>query len=138
MAEGVFKDLLQKKGLCEHFHVASAATGRWHVGYAPHSGTQAVLAKHGISLPGKHAQMLKQQDLENYDYLVVMDAENVNDVHYEFGVKLPRLLEFANGVNTLDVPDPYYHGNFDIVYELVLKGCLGLLDHIVENEGIDQ
>jgi protein-tyrosine phosphatase len=31
-----------------------------------------------------------------------------------------------------DVPDPYYSGGFDYVYELVRSGCQGLLAHILD------
>jgi protein-tyrosine phosphatase len=34
------------------------------------------------------------------------------------------------------VPDPYYTGGFDRVYELVSAGCSGLLRHIREKENI--
>jgi protein-tyrosine phosphatase len=47
-----------------------------------------------------------------------------------------RLLDFAKGVGTRDVPDPYYNGNFEEVYQLVADGCQGLLESIREQEKI--
>jgi protein-tyrosine phosphatase len=34
------------------------------------------------------------------------------------------------------VPDPYYTGNFDYVYQLVTDGCRGLLAAVRQEEGI--
>jgi protein-tyrosine phosphatase len=52
---------------------------------------------------------------------------------------LSLLLSFADdrrSANTLDVPDPYYTGNFEVVYRLVEAGCTGLLAHIRHERGI--
>jgi protein-tyrosine phosphatase len=145
MAEGVFKALVAEAGLAERFEVASAGTGGWHVGEGPHPGTVRELAGHGISLGGKTARKVRSSDLERYDYIVLMDRVNVVDMLNLFGRNFPRLLEFA-GLNgheaeasqrgdVLDVPDPYYAGNFDEVYRLVRLGCVGLLAEIREQEG---
>ncbi len=65
-----------------------------------------------------------------------MDQENVEDVQYYFKQRVRRLLEFAPQGYPLSVPDPYYEHNFDEVYKLVNAGCEGLLNHIIENEGL--
>jgi protein-tyrosine phosphatase len=39
-------------------------------------------------------------------------------------------LDYADGVKTREVPDPYYNGRFDEVYDLVLAGSTGLLEAI--------
>jgi len=137
MAEAVFKNMLVQKGLSDRFLVASAATDNWHLGQPPHKGTIAELAKNNISLHGKQAQKLTVQDINTFDYIVLMDSENVEDVKRYFGVTLPRLLDFAPQANTKDVPDPYYNGNFDEVYRLVTLGCQGLLDTILNKESQD-
>jgi len=136
MAEAVFRKMVQDKGLLEKFIIASSGTGRWHVGEPPHIGTRLVLSEHNIEVGNKRAQQLKYDDFENYDYLIAMDQENVEDVQYYFKQKLRRLLEFAPQGVPLNVPDPYYEHNFDEVFRLVNIGCAGLLDHIVETEGL--
>ncbi len=136
MAEAVFRKMVQDKGLLEKFIIASSGTGRWHVGEPPHIGTRLVLSEHNIEVGNKRAQQLKYDDFENYDYLIAMDQENVEDVQYYFKQKLRRLLEFAPQGVPLNVPDPYYEHNFDEVFRLVNAGCAGLLDHIIETEGL--
>jgi protein-tyrosine phosphatase len=36
-----------------------------------------------------------------------------------------------------DVPDPYYNGRFDEVYELVEQGGRGLLERIIAEQGLN-
>ena len=134
MAEAVFKELIKKKGIADHFLVASAATGSWHLGQAPHRGTIDILAKNGIHLVGKQAQKLTLQDIKTYDYILLMDDENVQDVKEFFGLTLPRLLDFVPNSINKNVPDPYYNGNFSEVFHLITLGCQALLDSILAKE----
>jgi protein-tyrosine phosphatase len=134
MAEAVFRHLVAEQGLADQFEIASAGTGGWHVGEAPHVGTQQILTKNGIGVGGKRAMRVNLQDFKTYNYLIAMDAQNVTDVADRFGVKISRLLDFAPPGSPLDVPDPYYDNNFEEVYRLVLSGCKGLLEHILKQE----
>jgi protein-tyrosine phosphatase len=95
-----------------------------------------ILAEHKIEVGNKRSQLLKKEDFQNYDYIIAMAQENVDDIHYLHQKKVKRLLEFAPPGYTLDVPDPYYENNFEEVYDLVTAGCKGLLDYIVEQEGL--
>ena len=65
-----------------------------------------------------------------------MSAENSRDLRRRFGdhPRQYRLLEFAENRSEQDVPDPYYEGNFDYVYQLVEEGCRGLLQSIQNAE----
>ncbi|NJK81042.1 MAG: low molecular weight phosphotyrosine protein phosphatase [Chloroflexaceae bacterium] len=134
MAEAVFQKIVADAGLERRFEIASVGTGAWHVGERPHPGTQAVLQRYNVPLRSeKRAQRLRQEDLETYDYIIAMDGENVQDIErYRAALngKLVRLLEFASSTAPRDVPDPYYTQGFDQVYNLVLDGCMGLLEHI--------
>jgi protein-tyrosine phosphatase len=134
MAEAVFKNMLAQKGLSYRFLVASAATDSWHLGQPPHRGTLSELAKNKITLSGKISQKLTNQDINSFDYIVLMDNENVEDVKRYFGITLPKLLDYAPQSTTREVPDPYYKGNFSEVYQLVTQGCQGLLETIIKKE----
>ena len=134
MAEAVFQHLVGVEGLAQYFEIASAATGRWHVGERPHLGTQQVLTKHGLGVGDKRAQQISAQDVEHFDYLIAMDAENTEELYRSFSVRVPRLMEFAAPGFPLDVPDPYYNHNFEEVYQLVLSGCRGFLAYIRNQE----
>jgi protein-tyrosine phosphatase len=136
MAEAVFRQQVQQAGLQDRFEIASAGTGNWHVGERPHRGTVAVLKQNQIEVGAKRSQQLTRSDMTAYDYIIAMDLDNVSEIHSMFGKRVQRLLEFAPQGSPLDVPDPYYTGGFDYVYELVQAGCRGLLQHICETEGL--
>lgn len=136
MAEAVFRHLVKEAGLENRIDIESAGTGAWHAGERPHRGTLEVLRRNNIDMGNKRARTLSRADLEQFDYIIAMDAENVSDIQAVFGRKVQRLLEFAPNGNPLDVPDPYYTNTFDEVYHLVLAGSQGLLEHIREKEGL--
>lgn len=139
MAEAVFRHQVAAAGLGDRFVIDSAGTGGWHVGERPHRGTLAVLATHGIDAAGQQARQLRRGDFDEFDYILAMDAENLDDMAGFFHSAHRRarlLLEFAPDAPTREVPDPYYSGGFEHVYGLVEAGCRGLLAHIREREGI--
>jgi len=134
MAEAILRHMVQEAGLEDRIVVDSVGTGSWHVGEPPHHGTQAVLQRNKIAWSG-FARQIVVDDLDQADYLIAMDRQNVADVRAidRAGIirrKLHRLLEFAPPGGPLDVPDPYFEGNFDEVYRLVSAGCHGLLARI--------
>lgn len=137
MAEAIFAHLVTEAGLQDRIAVASCGTGSWHVGEAPHRGTQQVLQAHGIPF-SHHARQIAHADLESADYLIAMDAENLADIHRlghtdaESGLLLP----YAPEVRLSEVPDPYYTGRFEEVFKLVEAGCRSLLAHIRQQHGL--
>lgn len=135
MAEGVFQQMVKDAGLADQIGIDSAGTGSWHVGEKAHAGTRAVLDKHGIPYNGRSRQV-NGRDWQDDSYIIAMDSSNVSDLKRMFGdhPRLYRLLEFATQTDASDVPDPYYTGGFDTVYELVTDGCRGLLAHIQQND----
>ena len=134
MAEFVFKDMVNKRGLEDNFLIASAATSSEEIGNAVHYGTRNKLKKYGILVEGKYAVRLEKQDYEKYDYLIGMDQINVTNMRRIIGAdplnKLSRLLEFAG--EHRDIADPWYTGDFDQTYDDVLKGCKALLTNILQ------
>ena len=134
MAEGVFKDLVKRNGLSELFNIDSAGTASYHMGNTAHRGTLKILADHNIIYQGR-ARKITEQDLNKFDYIIAMDSDNLSNIKnmdYKGTQwhKMNQLLDFAHQTTILNVPDPYYTGNFEQVYKLVLDGCNGLLVHI--------
>ena len=134
MAEAVFRDLVASAALDDRIDVASAGTSGWHEGERAHPGTLGVLRKNGIRHVGR-SQQVTMEMIQEADYVIAMDQENVTqlramDERHVMNGKLHRLLEYAPDGTTLDVPDPYYEGGFDRVFELVNAGAQGLLQTI--------
>ncbi len=141
MAEAVFRHLVEEVGLAHRFEVDSAGTSGWHVGEPPCGGTLRVLRREGIALGRKLARQISSLELDQWDYVIAMDRENLAALRRldRRGASTTRyhlLMEFAPDLGYRDVPDPYYEGNFDLVYRLVRAGCEGLLEHIRRQEGL--
>jgi protein-tyrosine phosphatase len=138
MAEGVFCHLVAQAGLADRITADSAGTGAWHVGDPPHHGTRRVLRERGIDYSHR-ARVVAPDDFNRFDYLVALDSENLADLRAlarGAHAKIARLLDYAPDARTHDVPDPYYTGGFDVVYDLVDQGCRGLLEQIVAEHNL--
>lgn len=133
MAEFVFRDMVQKRGLSDRFHIASAATSSEEIGNPVHYGTTNKLKAYGISTKGKYAVQLKKKDYKEYDYLLGMEYRNIRNIDRIIGSdpehKVHMLLDF--GDHPRDIADPWYTGNFDRTYDDVLEGCEGFLNYLI-------
>lgn len=138
MAEAVFQQLVEEAGLGDIVEVDSAGTGSWHVGEKAHPGTRRVLSAHGISYEGRARRVGPQDMIDHSTYVIAMDGSNMRALKSTFGEhpRLYLLLDFAQNASVRDVPDPYYNGNFETVYQLVKDGCQGLLEMIRREEKI--
>ncbi|MCC6904668.1 MAG: low molecular weight phosphotyrosine protein phosphatase [Anaerolineae bacterium] len=130
MAEAVFAHMVSEAGLSGQITTDSCGIGNWHEGQTAHTGTLDVLSKHQIPYDGR-ARQIRAHDLAA-EYLIAMDLENVTGIK-RLGAaqgEVALLLDYADGIEEMEVPDPYFNGRFDHVYSLVTAGCQGLLDHI--------
>lgn len=135
MAEAVMRDLVEKQGLASKISVDSAATSPWHVGEPPHKGTQAKLKEFGITTSGMNGRQLTDADYEAYDYIIGMDASNVQNIRDMLGQpECPKIFRFLDLTShKKDVPDPWYTGDFQETYELAVEGCEALLALILKS-----
>lgn len=141
MAEAVFAHLVRESGLANRIECDSAGTGDWHAGSSAHPGTLGILAEKSIAYEGR-ARVLSRADLDAFDYIVTMDDENERNVRKlqhagrQHRAQIKPLLWYvledspvrSNSIR--EVPDPYFQGGFDTVFNLVSEGCCGLLAHI--------
>jgi protein-tyrosine phosphatase len=142
MAEAVFADLVDQAGLAGEIEIDSAGTAGWHAGEPADRRTLAVLRRNGIPYAGRSRQ-IRATDLQQFDYVVAMDDENLTDLLFldrdrALDGRLHKLMAFAPAGSPKDVPDPYYNGQFDLVYDLVQAGGRGLLEHIRERHQLSQ
>ncbi len=141
MAECVMRQLVAEAGLEEQIEIDSAGTAGYHVGDPPHPGTQAILAEHGVETVGRSRQITTADLQAKNSWIIAMDSSNkrnlerINSSHPQ----LHMLLDFADSPLVpadLNVPDPYYTGDFETVYKLVTAGCEGLLDSLRQSEAL--
>jgi protein-tyrosine phosphatase len=134
MAEAVFRELIKGEGLENAITVDSAGTGDWHIGHPPHEGTRALLDRYAISYSGMKARQLAKSDGGSFDLIIAMDTRNEQDIRESLGLpvkaEIIRFLSLLPEKGIVDVPDPYYSGNFDEVFELVKEGSEKLLEKV--------
>ncbi|UIR30333.1 low molecular weight phosphotyrosine protein phosphatase [Priestia flexa] len=138
MAEAIFRKIVKDKGLEQQIEVDSAGTGNWHEGKPPHEGTLRILTDNQIDVTGLTARQVIEEDLNQFDYIIGMDAENVGNLRRMAGhhrdVRIERLLDYVPHLSVENVPDPYYTGDFDEVYGLVTAGCKQLVEEIIKEQ----
>jgi protein-tyrosine phosphatase len=133
MAEAIFQHKVNQAGLSDQFMIDSAGTSGWHAGEPAHPGTLKVLKQHNISYNGQ-SRPLERHDLDNFDYVLAMDNENLSFIRRSSSGRKAHVglfLGYANMVGMAEereVPDPFYDGKFGQVYELVEAGCDALLN----------
>ena len=118
MAQSMFQDMVNKKGLSGKFEIDSAATSREEIGNGPHYGTVGKLREVGIPVVPHRARQMTRADYDKYDYLIGMDSYNVSNMTRIAGGdpdgKIYSMLSFA-GLNR-SIADPWYTDNFDETY----------------------
>ena len=138
MAEAILRKMVQDQGLEQHIEIDSAGLSNWHEGDRPHRGTLEVLAMHHIDHTSIRSRPVQRADLQNFDYIVAMDDENMLGLQRlgaKLGPNVLRLLDLVEEVSNKNVPDPYYHGDFNEVYQLISVGCQRLLAKIKRELG---
>jgi protein-tyrosine phosphatase len=129
LAHAVFEHQASAAGGDLSFEVESAGTDAYHVGEDADSRMRATAARRGV--PFNHrARRISREDLEEYDYIFVMDRgheRKLRGMAAAAGLgnldgKIRMYREFdPQGSASDEVPDPWYGGQdgFDLVYDIV-------------------
>ncbi len=131
MAEYIFRDMAQQRGIA--IQTASAGTSGWHDGEFMHCGTADILDGLNIDSRAFVSQKLKKSDFLDYDYLIVMDDNNLRDVQKRFGKhdKIFKITDLLGKSSLHDhVPDPWYTGNFNETRDILTACCQELLNRL--------
>lgn len=139
LAEGVFRHQVRQAGLDDRIQIDSAGTSAYHLGDPPDERTASVARARGIELDGR-ARQITRDDFRSFDYIIVMDRQNLGNVQRLAKVTKPKgkvllLREFDREAGAdRDVPDPYYGGpdGFDQVHDIIERSCAELLRRIRE------
>lgn len=129
MAEFMFKDMVNKKGLERDFYIESAAVSSEEIGNPVYPPAKRRLAKEGISCEGKRARKMTKADYDKFDYILAMEEYNIDRIMRIIGSdpenKVHLLLDYTDRKG--DIADPWYTGNFDKTYDDILEGLEGFL-----------
>ncbi|MDS1309834.1 low molecular weight protein-tyrosine-phosphatase [Marinobacter xiaoshiensis] len=136
-AEGLFRRLVQQAGLQDKVFIDSCGTSNWHIGKGPDARSISAANNRGVDISALKARQFTEKDLDTFDYIIVMDRQNLADVkdiwHQNGGTKPTLFLEYGSSDLT-EVPDPYYGGEegFEHVLDLIQDAGEGLLRDIQE------
>ena len=138
MAEFVMKDLVEKAGLKDRFHIESAATSTEEIGNPVYPPARRKLAEYGISCVGHAARQLTRKDYDQFDWLIGMDFANLRNMRRMCGGdeqdKIHLLMDYTHRPG--EVADPWYTGNFEATWQDVREGCEGLLQNLTRERPI--
>eukprot|EP00794_Sanderia_malayensis_P007170 gene7170-7976_t len=131
MAEGIFREIVKNNNVEEQWTIDSAGTGDYHIGRGPDKRTMTTLKKHNIKDYQHRARQVKKSDFNQFDYMLVMDDSNLEDVKDlkpgKCTAEIMKLGSFGKNAGfDDDVADPYYstaEDSFEKVYEQCLKCC---------------
>ena len=131
-----------ERGVADRFRVDSAATSHWEVGNPRDPRTVRTARARGIEVTCRSRQ-LNFDDLQRFDYVIAMDAENLADIRAlqnaaGANARVHRLREWDPQQDGYDVPDPYVTGHlrgFEEVHDMVERSCAALLDHLLAEQG---
>lgn len=133
MARDVAQHMVREADDAAHFKFDSAGTHALPGGKRVDPRARSVLSKRGYETGNKRSRPVSEQDFGRFDLIVAMDHANLTALQglcpLQYRHKLHLLLEFAPGLGTSEVPDPY-HGNlegFERVLGLCEEGVRGLL-----------
>ena len=125
MAEFVLRDLVRKEGLSDRIEVASAAVTTEEIGNDIYPGTRKKLLEKGVPFAPRRARLVTKRDMETYDHVLLMDADNMRILRRVVG---PAAEKARPLLPDRDIADPWYTGNFDATWTDVLEGCTALLE----------
>lgn len=126
LAEGILQHLSDKHQL--GWSVDSAGTSGWHNGGLPDSRSIDVAALHGIDITHQRSRKFLIEDFDAFDLIYVMDSSNYTNVtklarNQGDKDKVELILNLSQpGMNNA-VPDPYYEGGFEGVFQMINEAC---------------
>ena len=126
LAEGILKAKVDHQKIL----VDSAGTANYHVGDLPDKRSIAIAQKYYIDITDQRGRQFSVADFDRFDYIYVMDNSNRRDVislarNENDIAKVKMILNEVFPNENVDVPDPYYGGEFGFenVYKLLDKAC---------------
>ena len=136
LAEILFRDLAKKRGVGDMFYVYSSGTSDEEHGNPIYPPVKSLLRRKGIIFAPHNANRMSAADGDEYDMLIGMDNYNLSNMRRIVGPrsahKCSLLLDYTDTPGAID--DPWYTDNFELAYEQILKGCEGLLDHLLSKK----
>lgn len=136
-AEAIMKKLAEKNNLQDSIEIDSAGIAGHHAGEESDPRTIQHAKMRGYTVTSISRPFQTAMDFERFDYILVMDNANYNDLSRfdkdkKFSHKIYKITQFCTAQTLKEVPDPYYGGpeGFELVMDILEDACQGLLEKI--------
>jgi protein-tyrosine phosphatase len=135
-AEGAFRSQIEKRGVTHLFEIDSAGTHAYHINEQPDSRSQKSARKFGVDISGQRGRQVHESDFYHYDYIYAMDESNLSNIEQicpkDQQYKLALMLDNIPNNKVKSVPDPYFEGRFDDVFEMLNQASGLLLERLLK------
>jgi protein-tyrosine phosphatase len=136
-AEGIMNSIIKGNNMEEIITVDSAGTIPYHRGELPDERMRKHAGERGYNLTHRSRLFDPEKDFILFDYIVVMDSQNYEDIksHDLKGIytnKIFKMVQFCKKYRMNRVPDPYNLGpqGFEDVLNILEDGCSGLFNKV--------
>jgi protein-tyrosine phosphatase len=122
LAHGVLQKEIDNQSL--NWSVDSSGTSSFHSGDLPDSRSIEVARENGIDITNQRSRLFVKNDFNDFDLILAMDSSNYQNIlklasSDEDRSKVKLLLNYAYPGENRAVPDPYYEGGFQSVYNMI-------------------
>lgn len=138
-AEGIFRHLVESRGVADKYIIDSAGTAGYHDGDLPDKRMRQHGALRGYTFDSISRRLITE-DFYDFDLIIGMDDSNYSNImriapDLEGRNKVYRMTDFSQRLTHDHVPDPYYGGTsgFELVMDILEDACEGLLDKLEKN-----
>jgi len=133
LAHGILEQMIEEHGL--DWSVDSCGTSGFHNGELPDSRSIEVAKVNGLDITNQRSRKLISEDTSTFDLIIAMDQSNYNDIRKiatsSDYPKIRMLLNYSFPGENRKVPDPYYEGDFEGVYQMIYNACrLLIVEHL--------
>lgn len=134
LAEGILKSKLPTN----KFYIDSAGTSAYHQGEKPDHRSIQMARSHQINIENQKSRPFTVEDFDLFDHIYVMDYSNYDNIIHlarnnNDRQKVKLILSELEQAQTLEVPDPYYGGEygFENVYNLLDEACTKIANKLI-------
>ncbi len=137
LAEGIFRQRVEERGLSGLLEVDSCGTAAYHIGKHPDGRSMANAEQNGV-VYDHFARQFEVKDFYEFDFILPMDDSNYEDVislkPADAKAQVFKMRYFDGIDKNADVPDPYYGGEqgFQEVFDILDRSVTNLIDSILK------
>ena len=126
MAQFIFLDEINKRGLQDNYEVYSMAVSYEEEGNDIDSRAKNQLIKNGIPFSFHPAHRIQLDEYRDADVIYVMDYSNLNILKRLFPFEDYTKVKLLNDPD--EISDPWYTHNFDLAFKEIKEGARKILE----------